>query len=87
MSSVRSASTQPFDHPASPKPSWCAAGTGFAGLTLAQPTSELPLAPPQAIDEFRKTMLARFLREFEAASSARDEAKTSRCVCICSSPD
>lgn len=45
---------------------------------LFQPTGELPSPPAQAIHDFRNSLLQTFLREFEKASSERDEANTSR---------
>ena len=47
-------------------------------MYVLQPTGELPLPPAETISEFRSTLLDIFLREFEKASSDRDEANTSR---------
>lgn len=45
---------------------------------LLQPTGDLPTPPAESIQDFRSTLLDIFIREFEKASSERDEANTSR---------
>jgi hypothetical protein len=43
-----------------------------------QPTSSDPSPPPQALRELRQQLLTTFKREFEEASSKKDEQATSR---------